>query len=59
MSEGRRSRYQHKVCSLNICERRGEKGCMHCTCDGSCKLGHSHGQCGDVREGSGLQLGNT
>ena len=50
-----RQRYQHKVCSLKVCRRKGALGCMHCTCDGSCKTGHQHGQCGDMREGSGSQ----
>ena len=48
-------RYQHKVCSLVTCPRQGEYGCMHCTCDGSCNLGHTRGQCGSMREGSGPQ----
>lgn len=49
------SQYQHKVCSLSTCPNQGLVGCMHCTCNGSCKLGHKQGQCGDFREGSGSQ----
>ena len=46
---------QRKVCQLNTCTRRGQNGCMHCTCNGICNTGHDKGQCGDVREGSGAQ----
>ena len=48
----RRASKQHKVCSLKGCLRRGKIGCMHCTCDGSCKFAHDGGQCGNFREGS-------
>ncbi len=27
-----------------IIVQKGLQGCMHCTCDGSCKLGHTNGQ---------------
>ena len=50
-----RTARQHKVCSLKTCVHRGEYGCMHCTCDGSCNMGHFNGQCGDIREGSQYQ----
>ena len=48
----RRASKQHKVCSLKGCLRHGKIGCMHCTCDISCKFAHDGGQCGNFREGS-------
>ena len=47
-----RTKYQHKVCFKFGCPKKSTYGCMHCTCDGRCGLGHESGQCGDYREGS-------